>query len=290
MRGNCKKIVVIDYNDNISSTPPSEKIILRFLDEENLTEKCQNIFNNNGLFAIWLCLENKSLSEISLLDSWPNIPIILYCNGLGSTNKVLDMMPIIRKLPLKCFMPAADDNYVGIKILSSLGVDTGLLLNNSENPVNTEKFLDLVSYACVSPMRHAPIEPFDYIWRNLGHDNNLDFSTVYFENPYKYVHSDANGNTAYNHNSLLNGEYGGHREAILKTPTQYEEEYKNRYYYSHVLALDKCSKCAAFKICNRKLCDMFEDCESVMREVYDLCELRDSIERKANEGGEICQL
>lgn len=290
MQGNREKIIIFDYDDYISSPLPGEKIIIRFTDEENLVEKCHSIFNRNGLFAIWLCFENKSLSEINVQNSWPTIPIILYCNGLGSTNTVLDMMPVIRKLSLKCYMPASDNNYVGIKILSSLGVDTGLLLNSGENSINAERFLDLVSYACVSPMRHAQIEPFDYIWRNLGQDSNLDFSTVYFENPCKYIHSDANCNAAYNHEHLLNGDYCGHLEAILKDSTQYEEEYKSKYYYSHFMALDKCSKCSAFKICNRKISDLFEDCESVMKEVYDLCELRNSMERKANEGGEICQL
>lgn len=290
MRGNCEKIIVLDFDDYMSSSRTGEKIIARFIDEENLIGKCQVISNRNGLFAIWLCLENKSLSEINVQDSWPNIPIIIYCNGLGSTNKVLDMMPIIRNLSLKCYMPATDDNFVGIKIISSLGIDSGLLLNNSGNPINAEKFLDIASYACVSPIHHGPIEPFDYIWRNLGQDNNLDFSTVYLENPYKYVHSDANCNAAYSRTHLVKGDYCGHLDTILKDSVQYEEEYKNKYYYSHFMTLDKCSKCSAFKICNRKLDTLFEDCESVMKEVYDLCEIRDSMERKTNEGGDICQL
>lgn len=290
MQGDSDKIVVISYDDYMSSALPGERIIVRFVDENGIAEKCQNIYNRNGLFAVWLSLEEKNLSEIKIQESWPNIPIIIYCKGIGDKNTVLDMMPVIRKLSLKCYMPANNSNYVGIKILSSLGVDSGLLLNNVKTPLDAEKFLDLASYACVSPMHHAQIEPFDYIWRNLGQDNNLDFSTVYLENPHKYIHSDAQCNVAYSHEALMNGDYSGRLEAVLKDSTKYEEEYKNKYYYCHFIDLDKCAKCSAFKICNRRISNLFEDCESVMKELYDICELRDSMERKSIEGGEICQL
>ena len=125
MQGNCDKIVIFNYDDYMSSALPGEKIVVRFTEDENIADKCENIFNRNGLFAIWLCLENKNLSEIDIQDSWPNVPIVLYCKGIGDKNEVLDKMPIIRNLALKCYMPANDENYIGIKILSSLGVDTG---------------------------------------------------------------------------------------------------------------------------------------------------------------------
>lgn len=283
-----EKILIVSFEDYISQPVKGERIIIRFDDIDAFMSNCHNIPNGNLVFAIWLHLPDKCLSDITFSRESPQIPIILHCSGVGSINQILDDIHILQEMQIKCFMPCSSENFKGIKILSSLGIETGILFDN--NIVDSEKFLDLASFACVSPMRHAAIEPFDYIWRNIGQDNNLDFSTVYLTNPFKYIHVDVNSNCAYSYEMLASGKFTGKLNDILKDTIGYETKYKEEHYYKHFMELTKCAKCSAFKICNRTLQDNFEDCEATMKEVYELCELRDSMERQNNQGKEICQL
>ena len=68
------------------------------------------------------------------------------------------------------------ENLVSLKILSSLGIDCGVLMNAGQ--IDDDAFVDLASYVYLSQVSHASVEPFDYIWRNLQQDSNLDLQCL----------------------------------------------------------------------------------------------------------------
>ena len=68
----------------------------------------------------------------------------------------------------------------------------------------------------------------------------------------------------------------------------YKEKELN--YYEHFMALDACSKCPSFKICNRRIHEQFANCSAVFDSVYEYAGILDEIEHNRNNTKELCQL
>lgn len=282
-----RKLLVLDFDKDTISLLSDESIIVRIEDFQSLTQIRDFVCQHNSLFAIWMNFSYSSLSQIQFDETWKEIPIILNVYNIGDANVIFNIITLLRCFNIRIFFPASnEENVLSCKLLSSLGVNCALTFPRNEI-VSDESLLDLASWFYMSPVPHASIEPFDYIWRNLNQERNIDFSTVYLENPYKYLHIDKSLNVALTREHLLNKEYVGTLQDL-----NYEElemNYKKSNYYQHFLDLDNCSKCEAFKICNRRMLTKLQNCEKVFAEIYEYAELRDQMEQN-NSHQEICQL
>jgi len=283
---NQNNILIFDYSVELLNELQGYPIIARLSNYNNILDTFYRCKEKNNFFALWLDLPYTSLTQIPFEDNWENIPFIVYVYNIGNLNKFFNELQLIQRLNIRVFLPASNSETVrSLKILSSLGIDCGVVFDGK---ISDESFLDLASYFFMSPIPHASIEPFDFIWRNINQEKNIDFSTVFFENPEKYLFVDADLNVSFTKE--------GQQCPICKLHDfenqQYDltVEYKLKNYYSHFSNLDNCSKCPAFKICNRKMQNIFTDCCSVFSEIYEYAEIKDQIENNNNSNKEICQL
>ena len=157
--------------------------------------------------------------------------------------------------------------------MASTGVDCGMWI---ESPLNDEKFMDLASYNYISPVRHASIEPFDNILKNLYSENHETFDAVYFKDGTKFIQIDKDTDLSF---------------LDMSEEEEFEQnvQCKMESHYSHFMELDKCSKCQAFKICNHKLEELLTNCEDTMEEVYEYSEMRHGMDTN-NSHKTVCQL
>lgn len=248
------KIIIFPYTAGMDIPYSGVKLIPRLNDASLISEACHAVKENNRLDYIWLDIPSTNLSDIEFRPEWEGTPITIHAAGLGEIYKTIASMGVMSRLDLRIFLSSKNADYVAsLKILSSLGINCGVLFDGEK--LDDDEFMDLASYAFLSPVMHAGIEPFDFIKRNVNSSTNPDFSSIYFDDPQKYLIAQ---------NDLSVHEPGE------------EEEFQSRYdrYYSHFQNLDECSKCPSFKICNRRMKQYFSDCKEVFATIYEYVELK----------------
>lgn len=266
-----------------------EQLIPKVHHVEDIRPAFDEASSMNRVFTIWLDNTLLSLSDIRLDDSFEGIPMLFHVYNVGDLYTVMSDIDCYKRLNMRVFISSSrKENFTSLKILSSLGIDCGILLDSKS--INDDSFVDLASYFYLSQVPHASIEPFDFIWRNLHSEKNLDFSTVYFYNPEKYVFANPELELAFSEEDLQSKRFIGkyHPQMEVSFDSLYKE--KELKYYDHFMALDACSKCPSFKICNRKIYKQFANCSAVFDSVYEYAGILDEIERKRNNTKELCQL
>lgn len=283
--------LIIDHTPKTFDDLRGENLIIKMDNYLNIKYIYDSYRRNNHVHAIWLYMPMMSLSYLPIDEEWIDIPIIAWIYDLGDMNIIFHEIDILKKMSIRIFLPlSVKENFTSLKLLSSLGIDSGFTYSECKS-IDSDKLMDLASYFYMSPYNHASIEPFDYIWRNLNAEQNLNIDTVYFINPKRYIFMDSEHNIAFSGVNLKNGEYIGKFEDFEKIEFVAEYNYKLKNYYSHFDKLDNCSKCPNFKICSRNLQTKLTDCENVIAEIYEYAELRGQIEQKQNQERElICQL
>ena len=283
------RILIYDYSPEHTLHFSGERLIPRVTRVEDIRPSFDEASSNNQVFTVWFDNPLLSLSDIRLDESFEGIPIVMHLYNLGDLFTVMSSLDIFKRLSARVFVSSSlRENFTSLKILSSLGIDCGLLLDSAK--IDDDAFVDLGSYFFLSQIPHASIEPFDFIWRNLQNEKNLDFSTVFFYNPEKYVYVNAEGNMAFSSRDLFNNSYIGKYDP--RKDIDFETGYKEKAarYYEHFMTLDSCSKCPSFHICNRELSKRFKNCTETFNSIFEYAEILDGIERKRNNTKELCQL
>lgn len=263
------KTIIFDYSPNLIEKISGFHIVARF---HNVASFMQNYLfcqQHNHVDAFVLDLPLSSLSQIDFNEMWEKInsPLVLNAYNLGDLDSVFHHLELLKKLEMRIFLSSdLKENYYGLKILSSLGIDYGLHIR--EKSINDELLTDLVSYYYMSPVPHAKIEPFDYIATRITDEKNLSFNHVYFrdDNCYLYIDEEL---------KLYSSETGEY--VCLLSEYDEDKEYeqnvsqKMETYYSHFLDLDKCCKCSAFRICSGMMNGLLTNCEETMSACLEDC-------------------
>ena len=267
-----KRTIIIDYNKHLLQTLKNRHIIVKTDTLEQIESQYSESQRNNNVMAMLVSLPFASISNIDFKKEWAQIPIIIYAYNIGNYGLFLSKVDIIHSLNIRLYLSNESETvFTDLKILSSLGINCGLDLKQGIK-MNDETFLDLASYYFMSPVAHATIEPFAFILRHLIVEKNEGFENVYFQNPLNYVYVDSNTD-------------------LEKLDLDDDERFTIMLqdYYKHFIELDTCSKCAAFKICNRKMMSQLDNCQETMAEVYEYAELRNEMNRQI-EPQSVCQL
>ena len=84
-------------------------------------------------------------TSISFQEAWKSTPHIIYPSGLGAVRDLIPLLPEIKRLNLKFFFDSAqEESYEAVQILSSLGVYSGIEINED---AHWERLTDLMYYA-----------------------------------------------------------------------------------------------------------------------------------------------
>ncbi|MCL2168320.1 MAG: hypothetical protein FWH59_04255 [Lentimicrobiaceae bacterium] len=160
------------------------KTVVVETDDLNKIEDIQNaVQEHNQLFCIKLNV-NQDITSIVFKDEWKNIPLVVYPTGLGLVRDFIKLLPLLKKLNVKFFLDGASaQNYEAVQILSSLGIYSGIVINEN---ANWEKLTDMIYYALCNRVQHAPVEPFQYVYDTYKRQTLVDYGTVFFENPERF--------------------------------------------------------------------------------------------------------
>jgi len=188
----------------------------------------------------------QEITTISFKEEWQDSSVVIYPSGLGKVRDLLPLLPIIKRLNIKFFLDSAlEYSYEAVQILSSLGVYSGIVINER---ANWERLTDLMYYALCGKVAHAPIEPFQYVYDMYKPNVLVDYGVV-FENC--EICETNNTESAENH-----------RESQSKA--------WQRFFYEPTA----CAACAGWRICMGKYADMKDktNCQNFTIELLNLIE------------------
>lgn len=266
------KTFILNYDTDLLKSLKDQKIIVNIDTLDSLESKYTEANRSNHVIAFVVSLPYTSVSQIDIKEEWSQIPLIIRAHNIGNYDLFFHKVNAIKHLNARIFLSSKSQTvFTDLKILSSLGIDCGIQIEDNVK-IDDEKLLDLASYYYMSPVRHATIEPFEFILRHLRDESNESFSTVYFENQLQFL------------------KISSAEDVVLEESEEKEFDVKMDTYYKHFMELDNCSKCPAFKICNRQMESKLNACSVTMNEIYEYAELRNDMNNNQDTPKTVCQL
>lgn len=251
-----KKILVVDYNVDNLHLLKGERLIIRISTLDDIIVTYSEVALANEIVALMCDIPYGAISQIDFKEGWCNIPIIVKLFNIGDYDVLLHKLDIIRSLNIKFYLSNVSNTiYTDLKFLASLNIECGIMFEDNVT-MRDDDFLDLASYYYMSPVPHASIEPFAYILSHLRDESYINLEEVYFEN-------------------------------ISEISHDFQTKYLN--FYKHFMELDECSKCTAFKVCDKKMKERLGDCKAVMNEIYELAEIRSELKTNKYNTEHLCQ-
>ena len=191
----------------------------------------------------------QPLSSILFKEEWAGIPLALFVPGIGNISKFISQLEMIQKQNLRIYLSAnQDDNLTAARILSSLGVETAIVFDKLA--VNWDLLRDLAAYTIYNTATHADIAPFSYLKNRYSPARQINFKSVYFNNPEFYLYLDETGRVASGQEEYERGEFIAEnlsKLATIRDNIKYHRAVEQ--WREHFLAFDKCSCCPGWKIC-----------------------------------------
>ena len=157
------------------------------------------------LHAIWLKTD-APVTAFPFQKKWEGLPIALYAAHLGNFPEFMRQLTVMRRMNLRIYLPAHfRENFVSLRILASLGLKAAVVFD--EKKMAWKQMTDLATYALLNLVPHAPLEPFNYIANNYDIAGRTDFGAVYFKDPTRYLHLDAEGRIALSPEEIGQGRF-----------------------------------------------------------------------------------
>ena len=242
--------ILIVQNINLLAQLKNKTIIVETNNIEIVKQIKNAVQANNKLFYIKLNI-NQTIISIPFKEEWQEIPLVIYPENLGLVRDLVGLLPILRKLNIKFFLDGAiEQNYEASQILSSLGIYSGIVINEN---ANWERLTDLMYYALCGKSTHAPIEPFQYAYDMYERNTLVDYNTVYFNNPTKFLYVSDDGQVAFSKQHLEEKKF------FLDNIEKINELDENIEYQKYIKSWQKffyeptqCAACTAWRICMGK--------------------------------------
>lgn len=233
---------------------------------------------NKQANSILIDYRNENMNFISFDESWKDLELTILLSEIGSFKNLIAQRPILQKLNIKFLFPASQENsYHDVRILSSLGIHCGVYFDDVQNVLWNE-FSDLADYYLKSRIEQAPIEPLSFLKFHYETNNEIDFNTIFYNNPDFFLYVSENEDVATSFSDFSNQKYIARgidnidgiqqNEAYKKSIIRKEDFFQN---------LNECSTCPAWNICMGKF-NQLEDkkttCSKVFTNIINLLENR----------------
>jgi hypothetical protein len=202
---------------------------------------------------------------------------------MGRFPEFIRRLPIIRQLNMRVYLSTDfDENYVSIRILSSLGVETAVLFGREK--IDWDRLKDLVSYAFFAQGSHAGIAPFHYLATRYDKNGRTDFGSVYFDDPSTYLHLDKEGKVGLSKEDLEAGHFLFENVEMIEQIEKHER-YRERLdrWREVFLRGFGCASCPGWRICLGKFPQISLDgqgCREFFTEMLDQVEKYQEINRQ----------
>jgi len=249
---NCPNLVCPDDHTLIQSLTGRELVVL--VNEPDRVSEAAVVVGDSGNQLTSLMIEySQPLDRFPFREEWQGLPMALFVPELGRFSSLVEKLQLIRAMDLCVYLPAASaDNLCAMRILASVGVKCAAVFGRSEP--DWEALADLMTYAVLGRIRHAPIEPFTHIAANYHPQDYTPWGAIYFDDPRHFLHLDGAGRVALSAMDREAGKFLGIdiHEVVdpSNSPTYLEgvDSWRNA-----LQELSACSTCPGWRVCLGRL-------------------------------------
>lgn len=233
-----------------------------------------------------------SLSEVIYKEEWSRYPLAIESPAVGRIYEFLVKSPVIRKLNLRFYFSTTEPScYKDVRILSSLGFSSVIKIDGEKT--DWEQLADLMIYALLNKKNHAEIHPFNYVCKNYKPQIRLDFDSVYFNDPVRFLHVNDHGKVFPKKEALTDLSMCiGNMDSLHSLREQDAYKLLKNKWSEFFLEPNKCASCRGWRIClgkYSKYIDTNPGCEDFFSEFLDTIETEKNLHEKRNQQKELWQ-
>jgi hypothetical protein len=239
----------------------------------DIASAAADVRRHNTLACV-ICDSNVALEDIEIQDDWRDLPIALMVPSAGRFRGIAGKVDALRTLNLRVYLPC--DALTGARVLASLGIAVCIEFHTAPD---WDALTDLMTYALLGLVPHAPIDPFHTIANGYRQTNRSDdWGRVTFDDPSRYLHLDAAGRIALSRSDLCAGKFVASDLPQLDSPEvkraieERTEAWRELFAECHF-----CARCRAWRICRARVCDgkaAPDGCEAFFGEMAEVIEHR----------------
>lgn len=200
-----------------------------------------------------------ALSAIPFSEEWKNIPLAIFIDSIGKFSEFINKRRFLLNFNMRIYLPAGSDKkHSAIQVLSSLGIQTCITFGPAKP--DWDNLNDLMTYALLGRISHAPVEPFNYMASNYENFRTADFNAVYFNDPERFIHINEQGRVALTNEDLIKNKFLNLGISEINGLENTDEfiEYKNKN-KKFFLEKDGCAYCPGWRLCAGRLINICDD-------------------------------
>lgn len=258
--------LVCPFEPSLLDRLDGRALCVRVDEAGDIVAAAAEVRRRNNLCCV-ICDLKVPPGEVEVEEDWRNVPIALMAPSAGRFRDLATNVAALRRLNLRVYLASDADNLTGARVLASLGIAVTIILGASPD---WEALADLMTYALVGLVPHAPIEPFETISNRYRQSaRSDDWGCVYFDNPRDYLHLDATGRIALSQCDLEAGDFvAGDVSALDSAEVRHAVERRTETWRSLFAEDHFCARCRAWRVCRARCrgekpapdgCDAFFD-------------------------------
>ena len=238
-----KPIFVIPFNEAVIRKTDGFPIAVRTKDLEDI-DRIAAVVSGDRLHCIEVV--SDSLAGVQLKKDWQGLPLVF---RLKSAGRLLDCIPALeglRNSAARFYFQATRDNITAVRVLSSLMVKTGLIIDGDS--ADWDEMEDLLAYDSCGKVAHTSIEPFRHVYAGYK-KMQTDYSELYLEKEGTFFHCDESGNIAISAGALRKGDFIGTLDKASSIGFEGFSLSAREKRRAPLLNLEGCSICPAWRVC-----------------------------------------
>jgi hypothetical protein len=261
---------------------------MRVKDHRDIVVSANAARTCNTLLCV-VCDSEIPLEDLGGEQDWQGIPIALTVPSVDKYRNISRKLAALKNLNLRVYLPCDKENFTAARLLSSVGINTAIVFDEDTAP-DWDALADLMTYALIGIVPHAPIEPFQTMANACRQGpRGEDWGRVYFDDPSRYVHIDAMGRVALSHRELLARDFvtddlsGLDSLEIRKAIDDRGEMWKTLFLENHF-----CAHCGGWRLCRGKFSAgkaKPDGCTEFFDEMMDVVEQHHNKLRSGKSGG-----
>ena len=268
---------VIPFEDAVIDSLADQRIMIQISNPEEIRAVGEMLTRKQCNLDAVILETSEPVTSLPFDESWKIVPLLIRARELGRVSQLLHHIPVIREMSLRIMLPTVGEmNYTSLRILSSLGIPSGFLLEGSS--ANWEQLLDLATYYYFNFMGPAPISPFDTLGERYVPGEGAPFGSALLDEPaVLYLYVNKAGQVAASREGLENGEILCQSVDMLQDSEVMANLERQVCDPSQVfLASGPCSTCPGWKLCRGRAAaddgSVPEGCSSFFLELMDTIE------------------
>lgn len=271
-----KPVLICPDEPSLLAALAGQSIGLRVAPGTHVAAALAAVRRKNSLFRL-LVEAGQPLAALAPDDAWRGLPVDVVVPSAGRFADLAGRIDRFRSLGVTVALPDTDTGLRDARTLASLGIRVRLRLDGGSVP-DWQALGDLMAYALLGLVGHAPIEPFQTIADRCRTDARTTFWwSALFDDPLGFLHLDAGGRIALSRRDLQAGAFVGDLSmlgtpALAEAQQELSEAWRQLFLDGHA-----CARCPGFRLCRGLYAsgpDVGGGCAGFFTEMADVLERR----------------